>query len=140
MTTTLLHTNFERWNRKFLNAFWVFVIVSFVIELISLKYAIGNTYDIFISNVARPTILLIVIVLGTEITNFFKPRFMNYLIIISSTLMCVVIINNHSLTDTVLTTLFFPILISIFYFDKKLTYLSGMLSLSAYLGLVEYNY
>src|SRR5690606_10679598 len=60
--------------------------------------------------------------------------------IISSTLMCVVIINNHSLTDTVLTTLFFPILISIFYFDKKLTYLSGMLSLSAYLGLVEYNY
>ncbi|WP_373229044.1 GGDEF domain-containing protein [Cohnella sp.] len=79
--------------------------------------------DFVISYILRPTIIMAFVILLAESGVRWLPKQHDYVLISSSTLIVITIVAIHSSLEYLLFFLFFPIMISIFYFQyKKLLY------------------
>ncbi|MCC3377085.1 diguanylate cyclase [Cohnella sp. REN36] len=135
-----LDLNQQRWNRLLLNFFWIVLAMSVVIEALYLTVTSGRTSTFIWLYMARPGLLLALIIGLAEAGVRHLPRFHDYLLITASTLIAVTITGVHATLSYIPFSLFFPILVSTFYFQfKKLLFalacaLTGMVLLY---GLVK---
>lgn len=123
MSLPSLEINQARWNRLLLKSYWAVLILSVLIEslyLISTKLPTGEFIE---SYIIRPTVIVAFIVLMAEAGVRYLPKHHDYVLISSATLLTITITAIHSSLEYLLFFLFFPIMISIFYFQyKKLLY------------------
>lgn len=123
MSLPSLEINQERWNRLLLKSFWVVFLLSIIVEslfLLVTKIPTGEFINLYI---VRPTVITALIVILAEIGVRHLPKHHDYVLISTATLLTVTITAIHSSLEYLLFFLFFPIMISIFYFQyKKLLY------------------
>jgi diguanylate cyclase (GGDEF)-like protein len=123
MPLTSLTFNQTRWNRILLQSYWCALIVSILLECMFLLITEVPTADFINSFIIRPTVILILIIVLAECAVRWLPNHHDYVLILTSTLLVITIIAIHSSLEYLLFILFFPIMISIFYFQyKKLLY------------------
>ncbi|MCD9026488.1 GGDEF domain-containing protein [Cohnella silvisoli] len=123
MSLPSLGLNQERWNRLLLQSFWAVFVLSIIVEctfLLVTKLPANEFVNLYI---IRPTIIMAFIVLLAESGVRWLPKHHDYVLITSATLLAITITAIHSSLEYLLFFLFFPIMISIFYFQyKKLLY------------------
>ena len=118
-----LEFNQKRWNRLLLHSYWIILGLSFVIELSFLTVTDVPTDRFLQLYVVRPTLFLGLIGLLAECGIRWLPRHHDYILISASATFAIVITKIHASLGYLLFLLFFPIMISIFYFQvKKLLY------------------
>lgn len=123
MSLPSLEFNQQRWNRMLIQSFWAVLILSVVLECIFLTITELSTEEFVNSYILKPTIILATIVLLAESGVRWLTKHHDYILISSSTLIIITIVSIHSSLEYLLFFLFFPIIISIFYFQyKKLLY------------------
>lgn len=123
MVLTSQEFNQERWNRLLLQSYWAVLALSLFLECISL-FTTKIPTQLFVSlYIIRPTLIMAIIVLIADSGKRWLPKHHDYVLISASTLLAITIIAIHSSLEYLLFFLFFPIMISIFYFQyKKLLY------------------
>ncbi|MDP4088863.1 MAG: GGDEF domain-containing protein [Bacillota bacterium] len=116
----------EIWNRKIINAYWIvsliYIIGQFLIFLLRLRYLPNEPENNYIIRyVARPDIVILIILLFTELYFRHIKKHHEYLIIISAMLIAyTMLIFISPRIKGAQIVLILPILISIFYFTKKI--------------------
>jgi diguanylate cyclase len=123
MSFPSLEFNQERWNRLLLQSFWVVFFLYIIVECLFLITTEMPARDFISLYIARPTLIFAFIVLLAEIGVRFLPKHHEFVLISASTLIAISIIAFHSSLKYLLFFLFFPVMISTFYFQyKKLLY------------------
>lgn len=120
--------NQNRWNRLLLNGFWIVFAIVCGVEILYMLYVTELPRQQFLmAYIVRPGIWMALIVLGAEASIRQLPhKFHDYFLLSASALLAAVLTAIHSTVDYLLFFLFFPIMISIFYFQyKKLLYAIG---------------
>jgi diguanylate cyclase (GGDEF)-like protein len=133
------HFNQLAWNRKILNSFWIIILVSVCVEgLNSLLSA--RPFEEFIMNyIIAPTFLLSLVTLAAEWGYRKKSKHTDYIIIVTAGLIAAILVSVHSEMSILYTALFFPMLISTIYFEKKKVWLAFGISLISYLALSTFH-
>ncbi len=123
MSLPSMEFNQQRWNRLLLHSFWSVFVLSIVVECMFLLIT-ELPADQFVNlYIIRPTLIIAFIVLLAESGIRYLPKHHDYVLISASCLLAITIIAIHSSLEYLLFFLFFPIMISIFYFQyKKLLY------------------
>jgi hypothetical protein len=111
--------NQKRWNRLLLQAFWVLFILSIIVECMYLLVTPLPMDEFVRIYVLRPTLMLAFVILLAEGGVRYLPRHHDYILISASTLIAIIVTAVHSSLQYLLFFLFFPIMISIFYFQHK---------------------
>jgi len=119
MSQPSLEINQERWNRLLLKSFWAVLLFSILMECLFLMVTTLPTGEFIQSYIVRPTLLLALIVVLAEFGIRYLPKYHDYVLITSANLLAFTIIFIHSSLEYLLFFLFFPIMISIFYFQRK---------------------
>jgi diguanylate cyclase (GGDEF)-like protein len=109
--------NHNRWNRQLLCAFWSVLGISVLIECSFLFVTDLPAGEFIWRYVVRPAMLMAIVILLAEVGIRRLPKFHNYMIISCSTLLTIIVTVVHSSLDYLLFLLFFPVMISIFYFS-----------------------
>jgi len=113
----------DRWNRLLLRGCWVVFLLSIAAEFLYLlvtELPSAQFVDLYI---VRPTVIMGIILIIAEISLRNLPKHHDYVLITTATLLAFTVTFIHSSLEYLLFLLFFPILISIFYFQyKKLLY------------------
>lgn len=123
MSFPSLEINQARWNRFLLHGYWAIFVVSIVLECLFLFVTELPSEQFIKLFIIRPTIMLALIVLLAECGIRLLSRHHDYILISASSLIAIVLTSIHSSLEYLLFLLFFPIMISIFYFQyKKLLY------------------
>jgi diguanylate cyclase (GGDEF)-like protein len=123
MSLPSLDLNQERWNRLLLQSYWVVFILSIIVEFMFLLVTKVPTNEFINIYIIRPTLIMAFIILLAESGVRWLPKHHDYLLITTATLLAITITSIHSSLQYLLFFLFFPIMISIFYFQyKKLLY------------------
>ncbi|QMV43495.1 GGDEF domain-containing protein [Cohnella cholangitidis] len=118
-----LEINQERWNRLLIRSFWIVLALSVVVECLFLRVTEVPTGEFVRLYIVRPTAIMTLIVIVAEFGVRFLSRHHDYILITSATLLTVTLTSIHSSLEYLLFFLFFPIMISTFYFQyKKLLY------------------
>lgn len=135
MSFPSLEFNQKRWNRLLLHSYWVILALSVVIELLFLSANDDIPKDRFLQlYVLRPTLLLGLVGLLAEAGVRWLPKHHDYILISASAVFAIVITKIHASLEYLLFILFFPIMISIFYFQvKKLLYAIGNTAVALFL-------
>jgi diguanylate cyclase (GGDEF)-like protein len=117
MSSPSMEFNQKRWNRLLLHSFWIVLLFSIVIECLYLLFVTDMPRNDFaIQYILLPTALLAFVVLAAEAGIRFLSKHHDYLLITASALFTVIVTAVHSTVDDLLFFLFFPVMISIFYF------------------------
>lgn len=119
MSLPSLEFNQQRWNRLLLQSYWAVLILSILVECMFLFITKLPTNEFVSSYILRPTIIMALVVLLAEGGVRWLPKHHDYVLISSSTLLIITTIAIHSSLEYLLFFLFFPIMISIFYFQYK---------------------
>lgn len=133
------HLNHIAWNRKILNVFWVVIFVSVCVEVLNSFLTTRPLQDFLMSYIFLPTVLLTLTTLIAEWSYRKKNKFMDYIIIIAASLFSAILISVHSEMYVMYTSLFFPMLISTIYFEKKKVWLSFLLSSLVFLVITTFH-
>ncbi|MFC5468701.1 diguanylate cyclase [Cohnella suwonensis] len=132
MSLPSLEINQERWNRILLKSYWIVLLLSVLVECAFLMVTKLSAGDFVAKYIFRPTILLTLIISLAELGVRRLSKHHDYVMITAATLLTVSISAIHSGLQYIMFFLFFPVMISIFYFQsKKLLYavLSTIVSL-----------
>jgi diguanylate cyclase len=112
--------NQKRWNRLLLHSFWIVFFLSIVIECLYLLFETHMPRDEFLRrHILLPSLLLAIVILLAEAGIRLLKKHHDYLLISASTLFTLIVTGTHASLDYLLFFLFFPIMISIFYFQYK---------------------
>lgn len=123
MSFPSLEFNQKRWNRHLLHGYWIMFALSIVIELLFLNITSMPKDQFAQLHIARPTILFALIGLLAEGGIRWLPRHHDYVLISACAIFSIAITRIHASLDYLLFFLFFPVMVSIFYFQiKKLLY------------------
>lgn len=123
MSFPSLEFNQKRWNRYLLHSYWVIFVLSIIIELLFLLITEMPKDEFVQRHIAKPTILFALIGILAEIGILRLPKHHDYVLISASAIFAIAIMRIHYSLDYLLFFLFFPVMISIFYFQiKKLLY------------------
>jgi diguanylate cyclase (GGDEF)-like protein len=136
-----METNQQRWNRLLLFSFWVVLAISIGVELLYMFFVTEmSKADFLIPYILRPSLTMaVVVILAETAVRFLPSRHHDFVLITASAILAIVVTAVHSTLDHLLFFLFFPIMISIFYFQyKKLVYAILHAFASLYL-LYAYN-
>jgi len=128
--------NQKRWNRTLLRGCWAVFILTLGLELLYMYFVTElPKSEFFVNFLLTPSILMAAIVLSAEAcVKFMASKYHDYSLITASALLTVVVIAIHSSLEYLLFFLFFPIMISIFYFQiKKLAFAAGYSFAALYL-------
>ncbi|MFC5652388.1 GGDEF domain-containing protein [Paenibacillus solisilvae] len=113
--------NRYRWNRMLLNVFWIILILTILLEFL---YLITITeipaFEFFTNFMLKPSALQLVVLLLTETAlRVLKGKYQDYILILTSALLAVIIVEIHNSINYLLLALFLPVMVSIFYFHPK---------------------
>ncbi|MFB9278948.1 sensor domain-containing diguanylate cyclase [Cohnella cellulosilytica] len=123
MSLPLFSIRQERWNRLLLQGCWVVFLLSVALELLFLQVTQVPHAEFIRLYIIRPTVIMGIVLLAAEVGIRYLPRHHDYILITTAAFMTGTITFIHSSLEYLLFLLFFPILISIFYFQyKKLLY------------------
>ena len=126
----------EDWNRKILNILWGIIAITALVSLFYIIFFNQWDYRQYIYHlIVLPVFWLIVIVILTEWFYRSNNRYVDYAMISSSVLMASVIIYIHSSVAVMFAALFLPLLISIFYFERRKVIFALLAVLCSYLLL-----
>ncbi|MFC4599607.1 GGDEF domain-containing protein [Cohnella hongkongensis] len=129
----------ERWNRLLLQSYWVVFLLSVALEFLFLQVTdipAGPFISMFI---VRPTVIMGTILITAEISVRCFSRYRDYILITTAALLISTIAFVHSSLEYLLFLLFFPILISIFYFQYKKLLYAILISGIAFIALLASN-
>ncbi|MGY4758293.1 GGDEF domain-containing protein [Paenibacillus caseinilyticus] len=128
-----------RWNRKLLNAYWFFVISMTAGETANLFLAESPAWEFIVQSIVRPTLLFVAIMALSE-WGYRKLSMSSPLIVIfTGHLLITVGVWVHAVVDSILLIYVLPLLVSVFYFQKKYVYLASALNLASFLLLYLLN-
>jgi diguanylate cyclase (GGDEF)-like protein len=133
------HLNHIAWNRKIINVFWVIVFVSVCVEVINSFFTERPLKEFYLEYVLLPTLLLSLAAFIAEWGYRKQGKYIDYIIIGAANLISGILVGVHSEMYVMYACLFFPMLISTIYFDKKKIWISFGLSLMIYLGLSAFH-
>lgn len=135
-----LDYNRNRWNRMLLNGFWLLLLLTILLEFLYLPVTYLPRYLFAEQYIVLPSLLQLFVLLAAEAgIRFLSDRFKDYMIITASALVSTVIVYIHIEINYLLVALFFPVTVSIFYFNtKKLLFALGC-TLSSLYGLYYFN-
>ncbi|TFE28074.1 sensor domain-containing diguanylate cyclase [Cohnella luojiensis] len=119
MSLPSLEINQERWNRMLIKSYWAALLISILVECLFLIGTKVPTVEFIHAYIIRPTVILAIVVLLAELGVRYLSKHHDYVLISAATLMTVTITTIHSSLEYLLFFLFFPIMISIFYFQYK---------------------
>lgn len=121
-----INYNRHRWNRSLVNIFWLLLLLSIAMECLYLTITHETTADFIKYYIVRPTLLQLVVLIMTEAAlRTTDKQYMDYIIISSSTLFASILVFVHVTIDYLIISLFFPVLVSVYYFSgRKLLYAS----------------
>jgi diguanylate cyclase len=123
MSLSSLEINQKRWNRLLLHSYWAVFVLSIIVEGTFLLITLVPMDEFISLYIIRPTVIMAFIILLAEGSIRWLPRHHDYVLITTATLLAITITTIHSSLEYLLFFLFFPIMISIFYFQyKKLLY------------------
>lgn len=124
MSLPSLEFNHERWSRLLLRFFWIVIALSLAVELLYMFFDTELSRKAFAAAyILKPSLSMTGTVLLAEAGIRFFPKRQDYILISTSALLAFILSFVHSSVDYLLFFLFFPIMISIFYFQyKKLLY------------------
>jgi diguanylate cyclase (GGDEF)-like protein len=123
MSVPSLEINQKSWNRLLLHSYWAVFVLSIIVEAFFLLITKLPTDEFISLYIIRPTVIMAFIILIAEGCIRWIPRHHDYVLITTATLLAITITAIHSSLEYLLFFLFFPIMISIFYFQyKKLLY------------------
>lgn len=119
-----INYNRHRWNRSLVNIFWILLLLSVAMECLYLTITEESAADFIKYYIVRPTLLQLAVLLLTEAAlRTTDKQYMDYIIISSSTLFASILVFVHVTIDYLIIGLFFPVLVSVYYFSgRKLLY------------------
>ncbi|QTH44305.1 GGDEF domain-containing protein [Cohnella sp. LGH] len=128
-----------RWNRLLLKGCWVVFLLSIATEFLYLQVTELPAAQFISLYIVRPAAIMGVILIAAEISIRYFSKHHDYILITTATLLTYTVTFVHSSLEYLLFLLFFPILISIFYFQyKKLVY-AILITGVAFAALLAFN-
>ena len=126
--------NRYRWNRMLLNVFWIILIITIILESMYLTITEMPAFEFFTNYMLKPSVLQLALLLLTETAfRVLNGKFQDYILILTSALLAVIIVDIHNSINYLLLALFMPVMVSIFYFHpKKLFFALGTTLVSLY--------
>jgi diguanylate cyclase (GGDEF)-like protein len=125
--------NSAQWNRKLLQTFWIFLLVSIVLEAGNLYFTRLPLKSYVLHFILLPTALLILILLACEAVFRFWNRYSEVCLIVASVLMSTVMFSIHFTVPPIYASLFIPGLVSVYFFEESKVPLAYGLCMVAYL-------
>lgn len=135
---------FDKWNRKILNSYWYLAAVALFTEIIIFfvgpyRRVWGDTRYLMLF-IVRPAVIDVALLAITEcIYKLIKVKHMKmakYIVTGCGTLFVCNMVYVHYSVNVIYALFVFPIFLSVFYEDKKLTYFTALLNLACYLSIV----
>jgi diguanylate cyclase (GGDEF)-like protein len=121
--------NLPRWNRKLLNSYWIIigitVLLSVFYNILGYFFDRYETVPIITLNTLRMCLGMFIL----EAAHYFMKKWHDYLIIFGGTLISISLIYSFPEDTVLLSTLVLPILVSVFYFQRRKVIFSTILSL-----------
>ena len=126
--------NRYRWNRMLLNVFWIILIITIILESMYWYNYQMPAFEFFTNYMLKPSVLQLALLLLAETAfRVLKGKFQDYILILTSALLAVIIVDIHNSINYLLLALFMPVMVSIFYFHpKKLFFALGTTLVSLY--------
>ncbi|MCZ8522237.1 MULTISPECIES: GGDEF domain-containing protein [Paenibacillus] len=124
-----------RWNRKLLSTYWMFVISMTAGETANLFLAEDPAREFIIESILRPTAIFLLIMGLSEWVCRRIDAVSPLPLILSGCLLATAAVWVHSGVDSILLIYMLPLLVSVFYFQKKYVYLTSALNLISFLLL-----
>ncbi|WNB90798.1 GGDEF domain-containing protein [Bacillus sp. NEB1478] len=133
------HFSHVAWNRKILNFFWVIIFVSVCVEGLNSLLTDRPFKEFLLIFIIVPTALLSFVTLIAEWAYRKRTNYIDYIVIGSASLIAGILVAVHSEINVMYACLFFPMLISTIYFEKKKVWLAFSISLFIYLALSAFH-
>ncbi|MFC4775634.1 GGDEF domain-containing protein [Paenibacillus sp. GCM10023252] len=112
--------NRNRWNRTLLNGYWLLLIMSILLESSYLTVTYLPSSEFVKTYIVYPSLVLIVVLSLTELAILaLRTPSHDYVMIVSSSLFSIILVNVHVAIHYLMITLFLPVLISVFYFHRQ---------------------
>ncbi|MCU6796344.1 GGDEF domain-containing protein [Paenibacillus sp. WQ 127069] len=121
-----------RWNRKLLTGFWLIIALAILSTCVYDVIAWFTTTLAIVPIITLNTLWLCLGLLVIEAVHKWAKRGKDYIVIIGAAFISSGLIYSFPHVNTLLTTLFLPILVSIFYFQTSKVVFSYLLSLSCF--------
>ncbi|MFC0189311.1 GGDEF domain-containing protein [Fictibacillus aquaticus] len=135
----LIEQGSTQWNRKMLRVFWFVVLFSFLISCISSFLTERPLKEFYQYYILLPTVLTSVVVGITELLSKKMEKHMDYIMIVSASFLATILISVHSGMEVIFSCLFFPLLVSTTYFERKKVWFSFSVSTACYIGLTLFH-
>ena len=135
---------FEKWNKKILNVYWIIAIISIITEiiiffLVAIPRGHGN-FTYIASFIIRPALANVALLSISEVINkFIKDKHKEaakYLIVIAGTLMAFNLVCVHFSVSMIYILFLLPIMLSVYYGSHKIATFALVLNITLYILLV----
>jgi diguanylate cyclase (GGDEF)-like protein len=140
--SSLDNVNFNRWNRRILNVYWIIVALSVVVAILQLKFTHWDPQYYITRYIVLPTVILVTFMLITEAIYYRFKRsttILPYCVISSGTGIATVLITLHPTVDPIGGALILPLLTSCIYYRKKLIIYAMVNSFGSLTLLLTFN-
>ena len=135
---------FDKWNRKILNIFWyvslIIIITEFVVFLAMPQLNTHASFQWLMQYVIRPALINLILLSITEVIykliKIKSKEKVKYLVMGSATLIVFNIICVHYNVPVIYALFIFPIFLSQFYSNKRITCFTAVINLICYLLIV----
>lgn len=135
---------FEKWNKKILNVYWIIAIISIITEiiiffLVAIPRGHGD-FTYIASFIIRPALANVALLSISEVINkFIKDKHKEaakYLIVIAGTLMAFNLVCVHFSVSMIYILFLLPIMLSVYYGSHKIATFALVLNITLYILLV----
>jgi len=135
---------FEKWNKKILNVYWIIALISLITEVI-IYFLVAvprghNNFAYIASFIIRPAICNLILLSVSEIINkLIKDKHkegVKYLIVLVGTLMAFNLVLVHFSVSMIYTLFLLPIMLSVNYGSHKIARFAIVLNVTIYILFV----
>jgi diguanylate cyclase len=132
----LQNVHLPRWNRRLLTGFWGIVGLSVLLTAIfdAVVWLQGSSSDI-VPIISVNTLRICASLLLVEALHAFLKPWQDYIVLFGAALLAVNLIISFPLTSPLLTTLYLPIMVSVFYFQRRKVVFGLLISLLSFIYL-----
>lgn len=132
-----LQRNMAEWRRRILNSLWICAGLYLIAQLACLFLLPDSVYPGFLTAGLIPsTCLIMMILIASELAVFFSLRGLDYILMTGLVLSVSVVIWFHSDVPTTLLVTVIPLMVSIIYYNRKLSWY--VLAMSEFLMCAVY--
>lgn len=137
---------FEKWNKKILNVYWIIAIISTITEIIiyflTKDQILSNKFDYILAYIITPSVNNVILLSISEIINkLIKNKHKEaakYLIIISGTFMAFNLICIHYSVSMMYLLFILPIILSVYYGSHQIAAFAFFLNMILYILFITF--